>query len=96
MPAGERRLWWCRHGHVLGEVKFALIASRRVRALMLYEVSVPLEAVPEELPTLRGRVTSGMDDIRCTICGAVKNWEVGEDALGALLEGRRARQERET
>jgi hypothetical protein len=92
MPAGERRLWWCRHGHVLGEVKHALVGQRRVRALMLYEVSVLLENVPAELPTLRGRVTAGMDDIRCTICGAVKSWEVGEDALEALFERRQARE----
>jgi len=96
MSAGERRLWWCRKGHILGEIKHVQVGRHRVRALMLYEQSVTLEGLPSELPVLRGRVTGGMDAIQCTLCHAERDWVVGEDALNALLEGRRARLEAET
>jgi len=89
MPANERRLWPrpAIHEHVLGEVKFVFIGQSRVRALMLYEHSVDRNAVPDEMPQIRGRLTGGdMDEIRCTICKRpVADWHIGEDAMEALL-----------
>lgn len=90
MPANDRRLWPNEktHQHVLGEIRHVMIGERRVRALMLYEMSVERDAVPKELPRLRGRLTGGdMDEIYCTICKRpVADWLIGDDAMEALLE----------
>jgi hypothetical protein len=90
MPANERRLWPAekKHTHVLGEVRYVMNGQTRVRALMLYERSVERDAVPKELPPLRGRLTGGdMDEIYCTICHRpVADWLIGDDAMEALLE----------
>lgn len=83
MPANERRLWAGKCGHILGEIKRVVLGEHRVRALMLYEMSV-LQA-PEVMPLLRGKVIGSMDAIRCTICGRERDWILGEDAMQELL-----------
>ena len=88
MPATERRFWPRPevHQHVLGEIKIIYVGEAKIRALMLYEQSVERDAIPEEMPPLRGRLVGEMDDIHCTICGrSVGDWLVGEDAMMALL-----------
>jgi hypothetical protein len=86
MPAGERKLKWCKHGHIMGEIKKITTRERHVQALMLYEQSVELENVPDELPPLRGRVIGDVLEIRCTICkAAMIDWEIGQDAFNALM-----------
>lgn len=84
MPAGERKFKWCKHGHILGEVKTIKIGKYDVRALMLYEKSVELANIPAQLPSLRGRVFS-MDGIQCTLCDATVDWIIGQDAFDALM-----------
>jgi hypothetical protein len=84
MPASERRFWKCPNGHVMGEVAREAANGRHVRVLLLYEASV--EIAPEDMPTLRGRLSGNMDDVRCTCCGATRSWEIGQDSLDVLLE----------
>jgi len=88
MPANDRKLWPrpAIHEHVLGEVKRVCVEQCSVLVLMVYEQSVERDAVPDELPPLRGRLLGDMDGIRCTICGReVADWHVGEDAMEVLL-----------
>ena len=88
MPAHERRFWPRAdvHQHVLGELAHVYIGQTRVRALMLYEISVERDQVPAELPILRGKVIGDMDQLSCTLCGRpVADWHIGEDAIEALI-----------
>jgi hypothetical protein len=73
-------------GHIVGEIKSVTVGSGRVRALMLYEMSLEKDDVPDELPALRGKVIGSMDDIRCTICGHKRDWMIGEDGMQQLLK----------
>lgn len=88
MPMNERRFWprVAVHAHVLGEVKRVMVGNYQVRVLMLYEQSVDRDALPENVPVIRGQLLGDMDEIYCTICRkSVADWRVGEDALDALL-----------
>jgi hypothetical protein len=85
MSANERKLKWCKHGHIVGEVKKVTFGTRRVKALMLYEQSVELEDVPEELPPLRARLIGSAADVTCTICKATLEWIIGQDTFDALM-----------
>lgn len=88
MSMSERRFWprEAKHEHVLGEVKRMYVGQIQVRVLMLYEQAVARDALPEELPVVRGQLLGDMDEIYCTICRKpVADWRVGEDALDALL-----------
>jgi hypothetical protein len=58
-----------------------------MRGLMLFEQSA-MEMPANELPLLRGRLFGDMKEIRCTICGRLRDWSIGEDALNELLERR--------
>lgn len=88
MPANERRFWPRpqKDDHFLGEVKRIKVGEREVLALMLYETSVGRGDEPAALPVLRGKVIGSMDGIRCTICGRVHDWIIGEDAMFGLIE----------
>jgi hypothetical protein len=88
MPASERRFWpgSFQDHHILGEVKYVNVGEARVRALMLYEQSIGRGVEPTEDVLLRGRVIGSMDAIRCTICGRVHNWIIGQDAMDAFME----------
>jgi hypothetical protein len=88
MPASERRFWPQPQEdvHRLGEVKRIKVGEHKVLALMLYETSVACGDEPAELPVLRGRVIGSMDAIRCTACGKVHDWIIGEDAMVRLIE----------
>jgi len=87
MPANERRFWPQpgKDRHILGEVKRIKVGERDILALMLYETSVGRGDMPAEMLVLRGKVIGSMDAIRCTICGRVHDWIIGEDAMDALL-----------
>lgn len=85
MPVSERKLKWCKHGHIIGEVKKITFGTRRVQALMLYESSVELADVPEELPPLRARLIGSAADVSCTICKATLEWIIGQDTFDALM-----------
>jgi len=88
MPANERRFWprQQKDDHSLGEVKIIKVGEHKVLALMLYETSVARCDAPAELPMLRGKVIGSMDSIRCTVCGKLHDWIIGEDAMFGLIE----------
>ncbi len=91
MPANERRQWVGSCKHVVGEVKYVTrVSGVRLRALMVYETS--LLELPAELPPLRMKLIGDALEIKCTICGAVRDWYLGEDAINELLANRKKRQ----
>ena len=90
MPASERRPWLAPCKHYVGEVRYVTRESGiRVRALMVYEVSTV--ELPAIMPPVRLKVIGDCLEIKCTICGAVRDWYLGEDGLRELLEKRKKR-----
>lgn len=69
----------------MGEIKKVTVGQNRVRALMLYEVSVEQNNVPPSLPALRGKVVGSMEEIQCTICKYKRDWIIGQDGMQELL-----------
>ena len=69
----------------MGEIKKVTVGGSRVRALMLYEVSVEHDDVPPTLPALRGRVVGSVEEIQCTICKYKRDWIIGQDGMQELL-----------
>ena len=92
MPANERRFWWCTKGHIMGEIRKISLggtSGAKVRALLLFEKSLASEAdIPKELPPLRMTAVGDGRDIACTICGHLRDWNIGEDAMEQLLSTR--------
>jgi hypothetical protein len=88
MPANDRRYWPRpeQDHHILGEVKRIKVGRTEVLALMLFESSQGRGNEPAEDLPLRGRPIGSMDAIRCTICGKVHDWIIGQDAMDELLE----------
>lgn len=76
--AKKRRLYWplpTRHVHVLGEIRRVKHGTGTISALYLYETSVRRGAEPKELPKARARAIIGaVNEITCTICGALLDW----------------------
>jgi hypothetical protein len=71
--------------HILGEIRCVVVGKARVRALMLYDASVGRGVEPSAETQLRGKVIGSMDAIRCTICGKVHDWIIGQDAMDELI-----------
>ena len=88
MTANDRRYWPSpqEDKHILGEIKRVTVGQVQVRALILYENSVGRGCEPPEETSLRGKVIGSMDAIRCTICGRVHDWLIGQDAMNELIE----------
>ncbi len=87
MSAGDRCFWPCpeKDRHILGEIRCVTVGETKVRALMLYESSFGRGCEPPEDTPLRGKLIGGMKDIRCSICGRVHNWIIGQDAIDELI-----------
>lgn len=80
----QYKSWECRRGHVLGQV---VRNASGVRQLMLYRRAISqadsadLDDV-DVIAIIQGYVA----DVRCSICGEVRTWVPGEEALMLLLE----------
>ena len=92
----EMKAWRCKHGHVMGQVRRN---GSGVRVLLLYReaLTAPSPALPHfEDKMEEGDKTVEVDvmavvegyvaDVRCSICGDVRTWVPGEEALRALIE----------
>lgn len=79
----DKRYWLGKCGHVVGEIKPVVYGSRTVKALAVYEQSLP--QAPTETPELRATAIGSLDHIRCTICGSTRDWIIGEDAIDELV-----------
>jgi hypothetical protein len=82
----DKRYWYGKCGHVLGEIKVVVYGDRQVKALAVYEQS--LEVPPVVTPEIRCTAVGSLDGIRCTKCGRRRDWIIGQDAVDSLLEQR--------
>ena len=75
--------WKCPNGHVLGVVK---TNGSGMRQLMLYRLAVDLTAremnEPDVLAVLDG--IGGLNSVKCSICGAVRDWHPDKAAMRQL------------
>lgn len=80
----ELKIWRCPQGHGLGVVKRN---GRGIYQLLLYRHAI--EAVGElGQVDVMAVVEGSVMDIRCDICGEMRTWVIGQEALERLLEGR--------
>ena len=81
----ETKPWLCSKNrrHVLGLVRRN---GRGIRQVMLYRNAVDLDAdEPAEVDVIT--VLEGAAyDVRCSICGAIRTWAPGEEAIRQLLK----------
>ena len=90
----ELRRWRCKEGHTLG---FVRRNGSGVRQLLLLReameeggegghVGPPVqEAVEEDEVDVMAVVEGYVADVRCSICGRVRTWVPGEEALRRML-----------
>jgi hypothetical protein len=69
--------------HVLGQV---VRNGSGVRQLLLYRTAVDLQAEEPGEVDVMAVVEGHVMDVRCSICGRVRTWVPGEEALRALIE----------
>ena len=88
----DSKPWKCPGEHVMGLVQRN---GRGIRQLWLYRLAVDLSDDPtsEEMAEVDVMaVVEGLAlDVRCSICGRVRTWVPGEEAIRRLLESREQR-----
>lgn len=82
------KAWKCEHGHVLGQV---VRNGRGIRRLLLYREAIgeqSFEQLDEELPEVDviAMIEGYAADVRCSICGNVRTWVPGQEAIDRLVE----------
>jgi len=86
----EMKAWRCPGGeHVLGMV---VRNGSGVRQLVLYRIAIPSNSQESDSQIEEVEVMAVVEgyvaDVRCSICGRVRTWVPGEEAMRKLLEGR--------
>ena len=84
------KAWKCPGGeHVLGMV---VRNGSGVRQLVLYRIAIPSNSQESDSQIEEVEVMAVVEgyvaDVRCSICGRVRTWVPGEEAMRKLLEGR--------
>ncbi|PKO03057.1 MAG: hypothetical protein CVU43_04560 [Chloroflexi bacterium HGW-Chloroflexi-5] len=77
----EQKAWKCKNGHVIGQVRKA---GNGIHQLLLYRQAVDFEGEPEEVDVM-AVVEGTVLEIRCGICGEVRTWVTGQEALDKLI-----------
>lgn len=85
----QPKQWRCPKGHVLGIVERVKRTngsgkSYHLSRLMLFRQAIDADCAAEV--DVMAVVEGTALDIRCSVCGAVRPWYIGQDALGGLLE----------
>ncbi|HFC09052.1 MAG TPA: hypothetical protein ENJ54_04225 [Chloroflexi bacterium] len=79
------KVWKCPNGHILGLARRQKVNGRWVTRLLLYREAVDTAAErPAEVDVVAAIEGTALD-VRCSVCGAVRSWSVGQDALERLL-----------
>ena len=80
----KRKFWRFRCGHIGGEI----VTIDGVAGLVLFEQALVTE--PQEYPPMFGYFHGHLDGtgltVRCTICGATRDWFIGQDSLDKFDE----------
>ncbi len=78
----EIRLWKCKNGHTLGQTRRS---GKGIDRLFLYRQAVDLTGDhPNEIDVI-AVVEGTVMDIRCGLCGEVRTWMTGQEAMKRLL-----------
>jgi len=78
--------WKCPNGHILGQASREKVNGRWITRLALYREAIdPHATLPAEVDVV-AVVDGAALDVRCSVCGAVRSWSVGQDALMRFLE----------
>ena len=82
---GESKPWKCLSGqHILGQV---VRNGSGVRQLLLYRKAVEFTAGAKlEESDVIAIVEGYVSEVRCDLCGRVRTWVPGEEALRQLVE----------
>lgn len=83
--------WVCPKGHLLGLVKRVKTnavggAALHVSRLLLFRQAVDRTAAHIETVDVIAAVEGTALNIRCSVCGEVRPWYIGQDALERLLD----------
>lgn len=82
--------WKCPNGHVVGLVKRVKTqvgkSDLHISRLLLFRQAVDREAMRPENVDVIAAVEGTALEIRCSVCGEVRPWYIGQDALERLLE----------
>lgn len=81
--------WKCSNGHILGVVERASFTTQagncgHVSRLMLYRQAIPVDLGVEV--DVIAAVEGTALNVRCSICGEVRPWYIGVDAIERLIE----------
>lgn len=71
--------WKCKNGHVMGQV---VRNGSNVRQLLLFREAVGPDDEFEVMALVEGYAA----DVRCSVCGAVRTWVPGQEAIDRLVE----------
>ena len=77
----ELKIWRCPKGHALGVVRRN---GRGLNQLLLYRHAVQMDGNPAQVDVM-AVVEGSVMDIRCDICGEMRTWVIGEEAMDKLM-----------
>lgn len=78
----QNKPWKCKNGHTLGLVQRS---NKQIRQLVLYREAIdPLAEDASDVDVI-AVVEGYTSDVRCSICGALRMWVPGEEALTEML-----------
>jgi hypothetical protein len=77
--------WKCGNGHVLGQVRRN---GTGIRQLLLYREAVDYDAFESAEVDVIAIVEGYVTEVRCSVCGSVRTWVPGKEAIEKLIEGR--------
>jgi hypothetical protein len=88
--------WKCENGHVLGIVERVQASNKGnkyyVSRLMLFRIAIDLEPahfVSLEDVDVIANIEGTVMDIRCSCCGSIRTWWMGEATLARFMENRK-------
>ncbi len=79
----EIKIWKCKNGHALGVVQRN---GSGIRQLMFYRQAIDPLAEEQAEVEVMGTAEGLVMDIACSICGCVRTWVPGEEAMRRLLK----------
>lgn len=74
--------WKCKNEHVLGQVRRN---GTGIRQLLLYREAVDYEAFESAEVDVMAIVEGYVTEVRCSVCGSVRTWVPGKEAILKLL-----------
>lgn len=77
------------HSHIIGELRQVKDEGRKVTALAVYEISLPVADPPVVLPPVRVEIIGDARRIKCTCCIRRERWEIDKNVLMILLQHHR-------